>query len=125
MEIEIGNFHVTAPRLLVFAALVGAFFWWFGFWPGEVPRGEYFSHRRVTRAYFACATLFVVAAAIACFGEHEYGMFPPTSLRPVLIVLGALLMLAAVAWMHSLRTGYLGPRPHQPALSLHPHGASA
>lgn len=102
MDFPIGIIRVTPLRLVVFAALVAAFFAWFGYWPADVSRVEYFSPRRVARAYLACAALFVAAAGLACFGEYEYGLFPPTSLRPVLIGFGGFVMLVAVIWMHSL-----------------------
>jgi hypothetical protein len=123
MQLEIGILRVTPLRLLLFAALVAGFFLWFGYWPADVPRDEYFSHRRVGSTYFWCAALFVSATGLACFGEQEYGMFPPTSLRPVLIVLGAVLMLAAATWMHSLRSAYTRPAAQRNTL-LHPTNIS-
>jgi hypothetical protein len=118
MEFAIGTLRITPLRILSFAAFLAVFFLWFGYWPADVPREEYFFHRRIVRAYFSCAALFVAATGLACFGDQQYGMFPPTSLRPILIVLGALLMLASAAWMHSLRTAYT--RPTQQQTALHP-----
>jgi hypothetical protein len=110
MAVEIGILRISPLRLLVFAALVAGFFVWFGYWPADVPRDRHLYFGRITRIYLVCSVLFVFATSLACFGEHEYGMFPPTSLRPVLIILGAILMLAGTVWMHSLRQAY-SPRP--------------
>jgi len=98
---------ITPLRLLIFAVLVAGFLARFGYWPAHVPRDSYFDRRRIARAWFACASLFCAGAGLACFVEREFGMFPPTSLRPFIIAGGVALMLVAVVWMHSLRAGFL------------------
>ena len=106
MRIEIGNFSVTPLRLGIFLVLAAAFFWWCGLWPGDILRYDSFDRQRILRGWFGCSALFLGGAATACFGEHQYGLFPPTSLRPWLIVLGVLLMVAAGVWMRSIRSGF-------------------
>ena len=118
MHIEMGSFSITPQRLIVFLVLGGAFFWWCGFWPGDIPRDDYFDRRRIMRAWFACSALFLGGAATACFGEHQYGLFPPTSLRPLLMVIGAITMLVAVVWMHSVRMGFRSYYPPSALLLL-------
>src|SRR5437879_3867617 len=102
MKIELGSFSITPLRLAVFIALAIGFFWWCGFWPADIPRYDYFDRRRIFKAWLACSALFLGGAATACFGEQDYGLFPPTSLRPLLIFFGLLVMAAAVVWMHSI-----------------------
>lgn len=36
-----------------------------------------------------------------CFGDHEYGMFPPASLRWLFMVAGTLAMVAGGLWMQA------------------------
>ena len=100
---------LTIPGILVFLVLVVGLFVWVG-GPPQLPddSDSRYARRRINRAWFYCAVLFVAGAGTACFGDKEYGMFPPTSLRWLFIIFGALIMLAAAAWMHSLRTAITG-----------------
>ena len=110
--------RITIPGILIFLALVVGFFLWVGGPPKlSDDYDSRYALRRVNRAWFYCAVLFVAGAGTACFGDKEYGMFPPTSLRWLFIIFGALIMLAAAAWMHSLRTAISGSE--QASLSLH------
>jgi hypothetical protein len=92
---------ITVVGIVVFLVLVVAFFAWFG-GPPTIPDASSMTHRGVFRAWFYCSLLFVSGAGTACFGEREYGMFPPTSLRWLFIVVGFLVMAASTAWMHVL-----------------------
>ena len=56
----------------------------------------------IGRAWLYSSLLFVAGAGTACFGDQEYGMFPPTSLRWLFIVLGIFIMAVSSAWMHAL-----------------------
>ena len=92
---------ISVIGIVIFLVLGIAFFAWFG-GPPSVPADSYLSHRGTTRAWFYCSILFLTGAGTACFGDKEYGMFPPTSLRWLFIVLGVFIMAASAAWMHSL-----------------------
>jgi hypothetical protein len=94
---------ITLPGILIFLFLVVGFFLWFG-GPQRLPQDSILSQSRVTKAWLYCSLLFVAGAGTACFGDKEYGMFPPTSLRWLFIVIGTFIMVATSAWMHSLRT---------------------
>ena len=109
---------ITIPGILVFIVLVVGFFVWVG-GPPKLSHDldSRYARRRINRAWFYCAVLFVAGAGTACFGDKEYGMFPPTSLRWLFIILGALIMLAAAAWMLSVREAISGGK--HASLSLH------
>jgi hypothetical protein len=89
---------ITVLRILCFVVLVSAFFAYFGF---DIPeRGR--SVTRIDDSWFYCAALFVVGAGCASFGDQEIGMFPPTSLRWLYVVVGVIIMAASAAWMTSI-----------------------
>jgi hypothetical protein len=113
---------ITIPGILVFLALVAGFFWWIG-GPPKLPAGFDSGYARggVNRAWFYSAALFIAGAGTACFADQEYGMFPPTSLRWLFIIFGAVIMLVAAAWMHSLGTAMSGNK--RVAVSLHSSGS--
>jgi len=118
MDIRLGSYRITFLRLLALAASVASFFLWFGDWPSQLPADAHYLRRAASQAYFYSALLFVGSAAFACFSEHEYGYFPPSSLRPAAIVAGALLMFVSAAWMHSSRTAYLPPSKRPSTMGL-------
>ncbi len=93
---------ITLIGVLVFLAIVVGFFWWFG-GPPVLEGDSSMTERGLARSWVYCALLFVGGAGTACFGEKEYGMFPPTSLRWLFIVFGAIIMGISAAWMHSLK----------------------
>jgi hypothetical protein len=92
---------ITVLGIIAFIALIGAFFVWFG-GPPEVPDGVAVSRRGFGRAWLYCTMLFITGAGTACFGDFEYGMFPPTSLRWLFVLSGGAVMAASALWMHSL-----------------------
>lgn len=64
------------------------------------------ARRGATRAWFQCGLLFVGGAATACFGDKEYGLFPPTSLRWLFIIFGVVIMAVSGLWMHALKEAW-------------------
>lgn len=98
---------ITLPAILIFLVIVIGFFLWFG-GPQRLPADSILSQRRVTKAWLYCSLLFVAGAGTSCFGDKEYGMFPPTSLRWLFIIFGAFIMVVSAIWMHSLRTAAYG-----------------
>lgn len=92
---------ITIPGTLIFLVLVAAFFVWFGGPPDfhqELPDVQ----AGIERSWGYSAILFITGAGTACFGDKEYGMFPPASLRWLFIAMGILIMIAGVAWMHAI-----------------------
>ena len=87
---------ITILGGVFFIVLGVAFFAWFGGPPTIQPS------MAIGRAWLYCSLLFVAGAGTACFGDQEYGMFPPTSLRWLFIVLGIFIMAVSSAWMHAL-----------------------
>ena len=92
---------ITIVGIIAFLVLVVAFFAWFG-GPPTLPEASHMTRHGFGRSWLYCSILFVVGAGTACFGDKEYGMFPPTSLRWLYIVFGVFIMLVSTAWMHSL-----------------------
>lgn len=87
---------------VVFVVLVAGFFWWFG-GPGGLSDNPEFSMPAATRrAWFYCSLCFVGSAGTACFGDKQYGLFPPASLRWLFILGGIVGMAIGVLWMHGL-----------------------
>jgi drug/metabolite transporter (DMT)-like permease len=93
---------ITIAGVVVFVVLVAAFFLWFG-GPQKLPAGVRTPAKPRDQNWFYCAALFVVAAVTACFGDKEFGMFPPTSLRWLFIIVGALMMIVSALWMNSIQ----------------------
>ena len=98
------NVKITVLGTVFFIVLVAAFFAWFGV-PPTIAGDFHLSRRGISRAWFYCSLLFVTGAGTACFGDKEYGMFPPTSLRWLVIAFGVLIMVISTAWMHSMIKG--------------------
>src|SRR5687767_12502276 len=100
--------RITLFGALVFIALLIGYFYWAGNVP-SMAEESLGTRRGYDRAWFYCSALFAVGAGNACFGDKQYGMFPPTSLRWLFVLLGVLLMTASVMWMHSLREMWSRP----------------
>jgi len=92
--------NITVPGIVVFTVLVVAFFAWAG-GPPTMP-DDYYMTRRALRFWFYCSLLFVAGAGTACFGDKQYGMFPPTSLRWLFIIFGVFIMAVSTVWIYSL-----------------------
>src|SRR5689334_6052089 len=107
---------ITFSGILVFLLLVIAFFAWFGCPPlsdnSLVLLGGAFME------WLRCSTLFVIGAGIACFGEKEYCMFPPVSLRWLFIAFGAIIMFVAAMGMHLMRPEAEDASANNPAQNL-------
>ena len=84
-------------KVLVFAALVGGFFYFDSF----VRHGREFPVVRLAEG--RAIGLFIVGAALAVWGNKETGGLDPISLRGVFIILGVLLMIFAGVLMYALR----------------------
>lgn len=93
----------TLPTLLIFAVVISGFFLIFGL-PVDLDSDSPLSQRRINRAWLYCSLLFVSGTVTACFGDKQYGLFPPVSLRWAFILFGGFIMIASVAWMYSLQT---------------------
>lgn len=81
----------TTLKVVTFVALI-AVYWAFG--------GFDRSEERPGRLHSAITAIYIVGAIIAlCEGGEPIGNLHPVSLRPVFMVVGALLMLAAFVAM--------------------------
>src|ERR1043165_3787001 len=63
------------------------------------------ARQAVCRGRGAISLLFVMSAYTGCFTDFQYGFFPPKSLRPLIVVGSAALMILAVFLMWSLQRG--------------------
>lgn len=90
--------RITPLRLLLLTLLIAGF-WWIG---GFDPSSALPSDARNNRAMFYRAILFVLGAGCITVVEHESGTLDRTNLRPLYIILGLLLITAAVFWTRSL-----------------------
>jgi hypothetical protein len=58
---------------------------------------------RLSRAGVRFCGLFFVGAGLASFVDHYVGHMPPSNLRPVYVIIGALMMAIAIMLLMSLR----------------------
>jgi hypothetical protein len=82
-------------RSLAFVALLVAFVAWTISATPHLPG--------VDRAVGYCSIVYIGGALLLCFGDFQYGLFPPKSLRPIFIIGGGALMILAVALVYSLQ----------------------
>lgn len=97
------EFDFDFRRLLLLALLLGGFALLGGFQRPNVPTGGIHSSTHVNKAWSYCVVLFIAGAVSATLIEHTVGYMDPTNLRPGYIVLGLLMMTAAVFWLHTLK----------------------
>ncbi|NOY00556.1 MAG: hypothetical protein GXP30_12585 [Verrucomicrobia bacterium] len=95
------EFNFDWKRLLILAVFLVIFFLLGGFYPPEVNE-EMVSPTGITRSWFYMVLLYCCGAVSVSIIDHEVGMFPPSNLRILYIILGVLLMGASAAWLYSL-----------------------
>ena len=88
-----GTNEVSWLRYALFIVLLAAFFVWATI---AIPTPA------VNRAAGYCAIVYIGGAWLLCFGDFEYGLFPPKSLRPLFVIGGIALMAIAIALVHLL-----------------------
>lgn len=64
--------------------------------------GEEMLPSTVNRSWLTCVIMFVVGAGMTTIVDHWVGMMPPSNLRPIYMVGGVLLMVAATLWYRSM-----------------------
>ena len=91
-----------APLRLLLLLLLLAGFWWIGGFElsATLPRRD-----PNFRAMLYRIILFILGAASATIVEHETGTLDRASLRWLYILLGIILMAAAVTWTRALHAG--------------------
>lgn len=92
----------TPLRAVLLAVCLGLFAMAGGFFPPESHLGLEGVPARAGRSWLICVAMFVAGAVSATLVDHQIGMMPPTSLRPVYVVGGILLMGASAGWYRSL-----------------------
>ena len=88
-----GANEVSRLRCALFIVLLAAFFVWATI---AIPTPA------VNRAAGYCAIVYIGGAWLLCFGDFQYGLFPPKSLRPLFVIGGIALMAIAIALVHLL-----------------------
>src|SRR6218665_1585148 len=97
------EFTFTWKRVLLFAGCMLVFGLLGGF-SNPIPESEYFSTRRVTKAWFYCIALFTAGAGSVSLVDHVVGLMDRTNIRWLYVILGVLLMGSALIWLHVLRS---------------------
>jgi hypothetical protein len=87
--------RITLLRALLFALLVAGY-WWIGGFAVHVNAD--------VRGMFYRGILFVIGSGCVTVVEHEIGTMERTSLRWLYIILGLLLMTAAVTWTRAVQS---------------------
>ena len=96
MEIRLTLLRVLSLLLLL------AGFWWVGGFDAAATSAI---GRPDFRAMLYRATLLIIGAGCVTVVEHEIGHLDRTSLRWLYILLGIILMAAAVTWTRAMRGG--------------------
>ncbi|MCX6981521.1 MAG: hypothetical protein NTV08_12310 [Verrucomicrobia bacterium] len=91
--------RLTLLRILVFLLLLASY-WWLGGFDLSTTLPHFHPNQR---AMFYRIILFVIGAGCVTVVEHEVGTLDRTNLRPLYLVLGTILMAAAIIWTRSLR----------------------
>ena len=110
--------HFTLRRVAVLVALI-ALFWFLGGFsnPGLDPGGYLDSHR-ITKAWTYCIILYLAGAGSATIVDHFVGNLDRSNLRLLYIILGVLLMLSSLLWLHVLREGVEKTRAEKSLLAF-------
>ena len=94
------EFRLTPLRILSLVLLLAGFWWIGGFdLSATMPKNH-----PDFRAMLYRITLFAIGAGCVTIVEHETGTLDRTSLRWLYIVLGIILIAAAVTWTRALHT---------------------
>ena len=99
------NFNFDLSRLLLLALCLGAFAALGGFSPRALDRSgqQALAITNTTDPWLKCVTLFIAGAVCVSLVDHRVGLMEPTNLRPLYIVLGVIVMAAAIAWQHAIK----------------------
>lgn len=102
------SFTFAPFRLLILLVCLGAFYAFGGF---DIPAPSEEGYRvppKVKEAWFKCVLMFVVGAVSASLVDHHVGLFEPTNLRILYVILGLVLMIGAGLWLNALKTAVAG-----------------
>lgn len=96
------EFTFTPLRVGLLLACLGVFAAFGGFTSPAAHLGfeEYQSIR--SRPWIHCVAMFVTGAVAATIVDHWVGIMPPSSLRPIYVIGGVLLMVVSTTWYRSL-----------------------
>lgn len=94
--------NLELRRLLLFVGLLGAFAFFGGFIPPDVPEG-YHDLIRVNKGWRNAVVLFLAGAVSVALIDHSVGTLDRTNLRVLYVILGLGLMLLGVILVHSVR----------------------
>ncbi len=110
--------NFTLRRLAVLTALIGLFWLLGGFSNPGLDPGGYLDSRRITKAWTYCIILYLAGAGSATIVDHFAGNLDRSNLRLIYIILGVLLMLSSLLWLHVLREGVEETRAEKTLLAL-------
>lgn len=98
------EFNFSSARVVALIVLLVVFALLGGFTPPffDEEMTTRFSTTRMTRGWFLCVLLFVSGAAMATVVDRWVGLMPPSNWRPIYMIGGVVLMVAAVVWYRSM-----------------------
>lgn len=73
---------------------------------------------RITKAWTYCIILYLVGVGSATIVDHFVGNLDRSNLRLIYLILGVLLMLSSLLWLHVLREGVEKSRAEKTLLAL-------
>lgn len=102
------SFTFAPLRLLILWVCLGAFYAYGGFDSPVVPEEAYQVPAKVKQAWFKCVLMFVAGAVSVSLVDHHVGLFEPTNLRILYVIVGIVLMVGASLWLNALKTAVVG-----------------
>lgn len=97
------SFTFTPLRLLILAVCLAAFYFLGGLTPPKVSPDGYHRPAKVRSAWVRCTAMFVVGAVSVSLVDHRVGLFEPTNLRILYVILGLVLMGGSLLWLNALK----------------------
>ncbi|WP_038170522.1 hypothetical protein [Verrucomicrobium sp. BvORR106] len=102
------SFTFAPLRLLILLVCLGAFYAFGGFDVPIPPEEGYHVPAKVKQAWLRCVLMFVVGAVSVSLVDHHVGLFEPTNLRIIYVIIGLVLMIGAGLWLNALKTAVAG-----------------
>lgn len=102
------SFTLAPFRMLILLICLGAFYAFGGFDSPVVSEDAYQAPAKVKQAWFKCVLMFVAGAVSVSLVDHHVGLFEPTNLRTLYVIIGLALMVGASLWLNALKTAVAG-----------------
>lgn len=110
--------NFTLRRVAVLTGLIALFWILGGFTNPGLDPGGYLDSRRIMKAWTYCIILYLTGAGSATIVDHFVGTLDRSNLRLLYLILGVLLMLSSLLWLHVLREGVERSRAERSLLAV-------